>query len=282
MTTRLYLKQLLLFSVLLIGCHPQVLWAQTLSEEAKENDQSEVFNQGLLGFDNSFTNGGKVNPKTNIRSLRRTLFFGKEKKETNEGYLVIRHSLNSFYVDFSDNEGIKQSYIENIGSDVLNQTGGVLNISLGQKKIAADIKNGAGFWRWEGSTKLLTFNSSAILETEENQLHSLTFFSGFMEYARIFDLSISGNNSKQMETEFIGISLLGGFSYTPIWKKDHIYYTIFQDDYGNTASTLGFFFNVETQIKLNKILLTAGISGRVPDARIFGLHPRFYFAISSG
>lgn len=65
----------------------------TVDTSSLEKNKTDFFSQGLLGFGNAVSGqqSTKINPQTNIRSIRRSLYLGKTKTKKNKAFLYLRH-----------------------------------------------------------------------------------------------------------------------------------------------------------------------------------------------
>ena len=101
-----------------------------------------------------------------------------------------------------------------------------------------------------------------------------------MEYDYVINIEKEGKKKGRTD-DYMAINLTAGFAFSPIFDEENIYFFIFQDARGNPAKNYNFLGGVELELKLDKIILTGGFIGRLPDADIFGLHPRWYFSVSN-
>lgn len=251
----------------------------------EKGTSTDFLDQAGISLGNAFTDAqnNNINPQAEVRTFQWQFYFGKNQREVNKGYFTIRNAFTLGSFEYEPGKKVSEIATELAGAEIMNPYGGMFSMTIGQKQHTIFKSNNEKLFHWELGGKIVAVNK-ALFQGDElsSAVSGLPIINGFAEYSFAILLSDPSFKTKEENSGYLLVTLLGGGNYTPIFSDSNIYNLVFQDELGNPAKPYGVFANPELEVKLGAFQLTAGGILRWPDADIFGFEPRWYFSISGG
>lgn len=198
------------------------------------------------------------------------------------GEIFINTQLSSFSMGSSSNS---DASFKRFGNEIVQIMGGIICVNLHQMYQNIFFNNDSGGYGMNfSSVPVSIFLNEQLPEpnTEgDGKLKLINRMNLYLFGAHNFKIPIEIKSKK----EDIIFSVEGIAGYSAILHNyDHVYFEIFQDDFGNKAHQHAVICNGEISLIIKKFKATFGYVGRfsigkgIQDAQIFGLKPRAYFS----
>ena len=256
--------------------------------------QPSLFDRYFLGIGNGFSSPEGA-PNTFVNPMTGMEIFNEKFKSAPNISFIFESSLKTVALGFDNKIDAQTLSLESIGADLIDQHGGLVSIRIHDNNALNSIfgkpqsqatQNDIGHQfqlKWDAGCRFLIFKDP-FTETKSKKLNTLPVLHASIESDIV--LFFEGGNT-EATTKFISLNFVGGVSFLPI-KRDvpsgddrHIFYTIFQDDFGNPAERFGATLGIDATFDLGKVVINTGFSGRFPNADIFGLQPRWYLSFAN-